>query len=104
MCTNERFGTAFCKALGAEALFRMGNASMLRQEDRAFTQAMKYFEQGLLRQPDDVFAKKSLEWLKLADEETEKKMKEKGKQADRGPRLFEKQKESSDGQKPRKGF
>lgn len=104
VCTGERFEIAFCEVLGAEALFRMGNASMLRWQNKAFTQAVRHFEQGLLRQSDDISAKKSLEWLKLLEEELEKGEKEKGQQVNRGPRMFEKQKESSGDQKPRKGF
>ncbi|MDP3770063.1 MAG: hypothetical protein U1A25_01125 [Candidatus Sungbacteria bacterium] len=103
-CTDTRFGAWFCQEFRAEVLFRMGNASMLLWQNRAFTQAMKYFEQGLMLQPDDTSAKKSLEWLKLFEEEIEKGEKEKGKKPDRGPHLLEKPKESQDSKKARRGF
>lgn len=67
-CTKGRFDGNVCKALNAEILFRQANASMFNRKRRAYHIAIAYYEQGLRLQPDDVYAKKSLDWLKVLEE------------------------------------
>jgi len=84
-CAGQR-----CDVVEAEAYFRKGNVAMLRWQDRAFNQAMYYYEQGLALRPDDPGAKKSLEWLKVFEEEMRAgAKKEKDAGVHRGPNLLQ---------------
>ena len=94
-CGRGGFDAMLCRQLNAEILFRQGNAAMLGQARHAFTIAVKYFEKGLLLQPDDVYAKKSLEWLKLTEENADQ---EKGKKnLNRGEDVYEKKGQTGSG-------
>ena len=104
ICMDKHVGREVCESLRTESFFRQANVSMLRWQDKAFTEAIGYFEEGLMRNFDDVFAKKSLEWLKITEEAREKAAKEREKQPGRGPRLFEKEQDDGSGHGLRKGF
>ena len=101
-CVRGRFDAMQCKQLNAEILFRQGNAAMLGRQRNAFTIASKYFEKGLLLQPDDVFAKKSLEWLKLTEEHANQKNGDKDPK--RGSGVYEKKNQVEEGKKMREGY
>ncbi len=95
-CMSRRFGAIVCRQLGAEILFRQANALMVIRQKRSINAAIAYFEQGLLLNSDDVLAKKSLEWLKIMEENTDGEKKDSGPH--RGSGTFEKnQGESKEG-------
>lgn len=98
ICAKHGFDAMICKALNAEVLFRQANASMFSRQKRARNMAMKYYEQGLLIHPDDAFAKKSLDWLKVLQENAEEG-EDKGNKNEpsRGDNTFEKQTQPGQG-------
>jgi len=70
-CDREAFDHVLCTMLSGELFFREANAMMSSRQKRAWNVAITYYESGLLIDPDDVLAKKSLDWLKVHEENTE---------------------------------
>ena len=101
-CASGGFDAMRCRQLNAEMLFRQGNAAMLGRQRHKFTVAIAYFEKGLLLHPDDVFAKKSLEWLKLTEEEAEQKKGDKS--PSRASDVYEKKGQTGEGGNMREGY
>lgn len=105
-CAKQEFDGMICNSLSAETLFRQANASMFSRQRRARNMAMKYYEQGLLIRPDDAFAKKSLDWLKVLQENAEEgEGKGNKNEPGRGNNTFEKQTQPGHGDGAmRKGY
>lgn len=108
-CIKGGFNGSICHALNAEILFRQANASILSRQRRSINAAIAYYERGLRLQPDDAYAKKSLDWLKVFEEHTQdarEKDKEKGKGISRERSdMLEKESNPGDGEGAmRKGY
>lgn len=104
-CMKHGFDGMICSALSAETLFRQANALMSSRQRRALNMAVIYYEQGLLIKSDDVFAKKSLDWLKVFEENVEEG-EDKDQSPSRGYDVFEKKqtKQGDGGGTMRKGY
>ncbi|MDP3778612.1 MAG: hypothetical protein Q8R30_01010 [bacterium] len=104
-CVRGRFDRFICKALDAEILFRQANASIFSRQRRALNMAMKYLEQGLLIDSDDVFAKKTLDWLKILQENAEEGQDSRDNDPGHGDKKLDKnQKPGQGGGAMRKGY
>ena len=95
-CVQGRFDR-ICNVLEGEVLFRQANAFIFTRQKNSLNTAMKYYEQGLLIDPDDVFAKKTLDWLKILQENAEEGQDSQDKDPGRGNDAMDK------GQRPGQG-
>lgn len=103
-CSNASriFRVSACNSLTSEAHFRIANALFLNLKSGAFDIAVRHLKEGMTISPDDIFAKKTLEWILAFEEEMEKG--ERGKrEIGRGPSLFD-SKRSTSPQNMRKGY
>jgi len=96
-CVQGQFDRIMCNVLEGEVLFRQANAFIFTRQRRSLNMAMKYYEQGLLIDPDDVFAKKTLDWLKVLQENAEEGEDSQDKDSGRGNDVLDK------GQRPGHG-
>lgn len=104
-CLHGGFDRILCNALEGEVLFRQANASIFSRQRRALNMAMTYLEQGLLIDSDDVFAKKTLDWLKVLEENAEKEQDSQDNEPGRGDKALDsKEKPGQGGSTVRKGY